>query len=31
VCEALIDRMTPAGDETRRDDIAVVAVEFCGR
>jgi len=30
VCEALIDRMTPAGDETRRDDIAVVAVEFRG-
>jgi serine phosphatase RsbU (regulator of sigma subunit) len=31
VCEALIDRMAVGSDETRRDDIAVVAVEFRGR
>ncbi len=30
VCEALIDRMALGGDETQRDDIAVVAVEFRG-
>ncbi len=31
VCEALIARMSSAGDETQRDDIAVVAIEFRGR
>jgi serine phosphatase RsbU (regulator of sigma subunit) len=31
VCEALIDRMTLAGDDAQRDDIAVVAIEFRGR
>jgi serine phosphatase RsbU (regulator of sigma subunit) len=31
VCEALIDRMASGIDEPRRDDIAVVAIEFRGR
>jgi serine phosphatase RsbU (regulator of sigma subunit) len=30
VCEALIDRLALGSDESRRDDIAVVAVEFRG-
>jgi GAF domain-containing protein len=31
VCEALVDRMAPPKGETRRDDIAVVAIEYRGR